>query len=244
MEPRSNLVRPEEPPKREPGEQFVFDKRSKIAQEIQKKYRKNTKPAETERIEEGYQKSSHQMSEARVKSNEKDKHNFNKAQKTTGRLDKENPPTYMKATATTGLRAARKEEDLPPKVRKVAMEQENKIKEQCTFKPKISVSPFSAKLELNKEERRSRLYKPKTTEIQKREKLKQQKDEEEFANICTFQPKRHIQSTSFIEVKARANVEEMDEPANERLFTEAMHRQEERRKVILSTEKYWHRIGI
>ena len=112
-------------------------------------------------------------------------------------------------------------------MRKLALERKKEIESECTIKPKTNTSQFECKLEMNRGERLARLYKPKTAEMQKREKLKRQKDEQQFANICSFQPKRIARSIS---VATRKNCEDViDQPIDDRLVSDANKRIENMR---------------
>jgi len=230
--PQQTVIRPEEPPVR--AGPFSFDQKSKIAQEIQKKYKPMNKPPSSVTDKTTAANEARFSKHEQIPTNKPPKRPM--ISRTRADSNKENPPTYMKPTAIAGLRTSRSPDELPEKIKKVALEQEQRIREQCTFKPNINVGEFETKLEMNRNERISRLYKPKTTEIQKREKLKQQRDDEEFAQVCTFQPKKHVQSTSFIEVKARANLDELDQPVQERLYYDANKRLEDLRKAYREKE--------
>ena len=206
-------------PKRSPiqksstGASFAFDKDSKIAQEIKRKY--SAKPV----VSPMYERNT-VAAEARLAKHDSTSirtRQFNPQKKPP----LNHPPTYMKPTALSGLRNCKDVNKLPEKVRKVALEQQEKFKMDCTFKPEITVSTFDSKLELNKRERLTRLYKPRTTEMQKREKIKRQKEDEEFSNVCTFQPKRYTQSASSLCIKGK---EEYNKPIEERLLTDASKR--------------------
>ncbi len=247
--PRAIQVRPQEPPRRVDNlsssssasisNRFAFDRGSKVGQEIQKKYGKPL----VDQSQSQRQKSIPPVVISRTpkpevypQSHPPPQHNFKmNRERRKSAIDKENPPTYMRPTALAELRAAAgAPTHLPEKLRRVAEEEERKLKEQCTFQPRVNVAAFSSKLELNREERLSRLYKPRTTEIQKREKLKQQQDEEEFARVCTFQPRKQVHSTSFFEVKAR--LDDNETPVDRRLFGEAVKRLDDKRKAYKEKE--------
>lgn len=150
-----------------------------MAQEIQKKY-KNLSKAREEHLSSGKRQSEDFKQQA-------PKRQLVKTEKKMESGRKENSQDYMRSTAAADLKAS-KLKNLPPKVNKVKIEQQQKMKEECTFQPRINPTPYDSKLEINKEERLNRLYKSKTTDIQKREKMKQVKDAEEFANKCTVHP--------------------------------------------------------
>jgi hypothetical protein len=114
-------------------------------------------------------------------------------------------PTYMKQTTIMEVRKSQDPSEMPERVRKLVLEKEKKLRDECTFKPQISASEYDEKLELNKRERQARLYKPKAVDIEKREKLKRQQDDEEFNKACTFKPKRIAKSISYAKLRPRTS---------------------------------------
>jgi hypothetical protein len=65
------------------------------------------------------------------------------------------------------------------KTQQVISEAEKKFKEDHTFKPNIKDYPLPPSKELSKDERWKKLTEPKTLEVQKRERIKAQKEIEE-----------------------------------------------------------------
>ena len=227
--PQKIAVNPEKPPVKE--QSFEFDQSSRIAQEIKRKY--YVKPVSNpvyQRITAATE--AHLAKHTAVPLRSKSRRLPGRGRPAT---TKENyPPTYMKPTAIAGIRNSHSPNELPDKVRKIAQEKEQKIREECTFKPHINSTEYDDKLEQNKYERRSRLYKPKVEEIQKREKLKRQREDEEFSNICTFQPKKISQTTSCIDLKMRTD---FNQSIEDRLYVDANKRIEELRNAYKSKEQ-------
>ena len=248
LEPRPIHVQPQAPPQKAGGSpnvhagQFAFDNRSKIAQEIQKKYKNLPKTRDVERQSLGKEKET-ETKKAKVSlrtegpqttGDQRPRHSLPpKDHKRVGKpmQTKENQErSYMRPTALAGLRNGSRE-DVPVKVKQIAQEQERRMKEECTFTPKINTGVYSNKLDLNREERRARLYQPKTTEIQKRERLKQQRDAEQFAQVCTFQPQLATDTGPLLEGDRLLDWQGTEEPVGRRLHEQAAKRMEEQHKV-------------
>jgi len=132
-------------------------------------------------------------------------------------LPRPEKPTYMQPTANTEMRNLHNPTGLPPTAHKLAQERDQRVKKECTFKPQIELGQYKKKLEQTKQERLTRLYEPKTTEQQQREKLKRQKEDEEFSSSCTFQPRTFGYTSSV-------------KPVNERLYSDATQRLEKQRE--------------
>jgi hypothetical protein len=242
MEPRQTHVEPEAAPQRVTGSpevrqgQFAFDNRSKIAQEIQKKYKNLPKTRDAEREHTAKEKAKVMLKTETPQATEKlqPRHSLppkDKKRPSKPAQTKENKEqSYMRPTALAGLRNGSRE-DVPAKVKQIAQEQERRMKEECTFTPKINTGPYSNKLELNREERRARLCQPKTTDIQKRERLKQQRDAEEFAQVCTFQPQLATGNGQGLEGEMLMDWKTSEGPIGSRLHEQAAKRMEEQHKV-------------
>lgn len=76
----------------------------------------------------------------------------------------------MKNTVNADLKQG--EKATVSKTKQLIVEAEKKFKEECTFKPKINDFSVPPSKEESKEERWKKLTEPKTSEIQKRERLK------------------------------------------------------------------------
>lgn len=147
---------------------FIFDKNSKLAQEIRRKYRANPL---------SYNKS--------ILSVREEQNSFVPSAN-CGALKRSGSTTYMKPTASTEIRNSNGFDDLPLEVFRMVQKREEQLKKECTFQPELHLSQQDP---LNKEERRARLCQPKTRHMQRREQLKRQKEDEELAEFCTFKPK-------------------------------------------------------
>jgi hypothetical protein len=87
---------------------------------------------------------------------------------------------YMKPTVNTDIR--RQGENMKPsfpKTKKVIIEAEQKFKESHPFKPNIKDFPLPPSKEISKEERWKKLTEPRTSEVQKRERIRAQIEIEE-----------------------------------------------------------------
>jgi len=191
-----------------------------VANEIQKKY-KNLAKARDDNISYSKKFSSNDEREIKKKS-------LVNTEKKLGYESKDKSQTYLKSTAAAELKASKPVTELSTKVSKIKLEQQQKIKEECIFQPRINTNPYMTKLEVNKEERLNRLYKSKTSEIQKREKLKQKKDSEEFEEKCTFHP----QIEPLAQPSLKANYNAGETVVENRLFEEAEKRIEDQQKVF------------
>ena len=113
--------------------------------------------------------------------------------------------------------------------KKIMQDAENKIMENCSFKPEIN--PFEDGTEnLTQEERWRRLLEPKTSKIQKLEKAKIEKERREIDETCSFQPKLQKPPHPVPHPKSSQNV-------IKRLHSEANKRAEKREKLKRKVEE-------
>jgi len=179
-------------PKDSPMKSFIFDKNSKLAQEIRNKYKANPL---------AYNKTT-------LPSKERNEQIIPSARHYTTK--RSGSITYMNPTASAGIRNSRGSSDLPIEVLMTMQRKEAELRKTCTFKPNLNLSQYDF---MGKKERRARLYQAKIVQIQKREQLKRQQEDAEFEKHCTFKPER---SAANIENKEPVD-KRLYEDANKRL---------------------------
>lgn len=91
--------------------------------------------------------------------------------------------------------------------------------EECSFKPEITAYEMNDDT-LTQEERWRRLLEPKTTKIQKLEKVKIEREQKEVAETCSFKP--NIQKPPHSGLKQPVNHQQIID----RLHSEANRREE------------------
>jgi len=136
---------------------------------------------------------------------------------------------YMKPT----VNAEMKKQSGPTvaRTKQAITEAEKKFNEDHTFKPAIKEYPLPPSKEMSKEERWKKLTEPKTSELQKRERIKAQIEIEQNQRDCPFRPqiKAPTSAKSGRSFTSKSCYDTL--PLPDRLLHEADLRKEKREKL-------------